>query len=381
MKIMLRTAAFAALILTVSCGKDTANTIADIFDEETEEVESTVLDIKTVSDNVLINGGTKMEGTPPTSNGSISLDVSNTGKTAFLNEGFDVSLNSDAEIKGVYIQFKSKDGIASDSYYDVNIETNNSGKAGKSMRRRVAREKIARIVNKNDDAILDIDFNTSIEPGEFCYEICVYDANGNISDPQDVCLTVESWGGNSEVVGKWELVKTYSDSSPNDFKTTNEDYCESEIVTRDCALGSITVEYGYESCDRIEYFEITMNSDGTYTERFKEVEKNIITDVVIPSDLTMEDLSSLCMYDFTDNEAVLTYEGDGNWAYLSDEDSFIFIEYNYEEIYDGDTYTDSFEPGDGSLYYGAGGDNGVVKLNNERLIISSFEFKTDEFEK
>jgi hypothetical protein len=44
------------------------------------------------------------------------LDLANSGKTALLDEGFDVSLNSDAEITGAYIQVKSKDGTVSDSY-------------------------------------------------------------------------------------------------------------------------------------------------------------------------------------------------------------------------------------------------------------------------
>jgi hypothetical protein len=39
------------------------------------------------------------------------------------------------------------------------------------MRRRVAREKASRIVNKNNETILEVDFNTNIEPGEFCYDI------------------------------------------------------------------------------------------------------------------------------------------------------------------------------------------------------------------
>lgn len=382
MKIILRTALIAGLMLTTSCGKETANIIADIFDKEVEELESTALDIENVTDNVLIEGATKMEGTPPTSNGAISLDISDTGKTAFLDEGFDVSLTSDAVITGAFIQFKSKDGSLSDSYYDVNLEMNNSGKASKSLRRRrVSKNNSFSTISKTDDVLLDVDFNSNIQPGEFCYEICVYDANGSISEPQEVCVRVEAWGGNSAMVGKWQLIKTYKDSAPDDFQALNVENCEMETTERSCNLDTFTVTFDREDCDKIESFEITMNNDGTYTEKFMEIDKTMISNVQIPSGMTMSDLENFCMYSFSNREAILTYDGDGKWAYQSDTDSFIFIEYNYREAYDGDVYEDSFEPGDGSLYYGAGGDNGEVKLVDGKLIVSSFEFRTSEFEK
>jgi len=380
MKTIFRTAVFAALLITASCAKDEANP-DQLSQEQSEELESTPLEVNVVSDNVVIKGSTKEEGESPAPNGAISLDVSNTSKSAFLDEGFDVKLSSDGDIVGAYLRFKTEDGNSADSYYDIDIDENSTfGKSSKKVKSRF--RNASNLIAKVDEANLDIGFNSTIEPGTFCYELCVYDAEGNISNPEEVCVTVESWGGNSSAVGKWMLTKTYKAATSQDFQALNVEYCEDETVERACSLDSFKVTFDREECEKIEYFEITLNSDGTYTEKFKDIFTTAISNVDIPPGLTMNDLVNLCMYSFEDSETVTTYDGSGKWAYQSDIDNFVFIEYNYEEIYDGESYSESYEPGEGSLYYGAGGDyNGEVKIIDGKLVISNFEFVTAEFEK
>lgn len=347
MKVILRTAAFAALILAVSCGKDTANAIADIFDEETEDLESTILDIEEVSDNVLINGGTKMEGAPPTPNGAISLDLSNTGKAAYLGEGFDVSLKSDANITGAYLQFKSKDGNVSDAYYDVNLEINDTSEDDKSSkRRRVRREGKESLTLKNNDASLDVDFNSNIEPGEFCYVLCVYDGAGNISEPQEVCLTVKSWGGSSTLVGFWKLTK---DDYTQDGETVTTDLGEENCNYYndwDCEGGG-TFQLG--QCDTRDVHEIKINSDGTY-----DFELRISGRYVDP---TLSEVNCEAEYKETD----FYYISSGKWAYIADEDKLALLEYTYDE----DGYEGINEIGEAYSLY-----DGIIQLDGNTFIMT-----------
>lgn len=366
MKIIFRTAAIAALIITTSCGKDTADAIADIF-EETEQLEKTALDASTVADNVIINGGTKNEGTPPTSNGAITLDISETSKTAFLDEGFDVSLNSDSDIVGAYLRFIAEDGTVADSYYDISLETNSTDELAK--RSIGNRNRKSSLISKSDVVFLDVDFGPQITAGKFCYEICVYDNEGNISEPQEVCVKVEAWGGNSEAIGKWSLDKWFRDNDTERIYLEGIENCTSS--TNDMYCQGLTFEgIESESCTLIEFESIELNADGTYIEK----EKRIWTD-------TYSDISQNPCLEEAVSEEIVTYESRGKWAYLDDEDKFIFVAYFDEEVYQGESDAFTAEPGNGWIHYGDGGYNGVVTLSNGSLILQSFEETTAHYKK
>lgn len=358
MKTVFRTAAIAALIITASCGKDTADAIADIF-EETEQIESTVLDIEVVSTNVLINGGTKMEGVPPTPNGAISLDLSNAGKAAFLGEGFDVSLNSDADITGAYIQFKSKDGNVSDSYYDVNLEINGSSQEDKSSKKGRAKNKGKESLTlKNGDTSLDVDFNTNIKPGEFCYVLCVYDGAGNISDPQEVCLTVQSWGGSSALVGFWKLTKDdYTQDGVTVMADLGEEVCNF-YSDWNCEGGG-TFQLG--QCDTTDVHEIKINSDGTYDFELRTSGR------YVDSGASEENCEQV--YKETD----FYYKSSGKWAYISDEDKLALLEYTYEEGDQDESYSGTNEIGQAYSLY-----NDKIQLDGNTFIMSDITDNEDD---
>ena len=196
----------ALLCLIYSCSNDDGQNNA-ITTEEAEQLESVQLEAEEVSANVIIPGANKVQGNPPTPNGAISLDVSNSTKTAFLGEGFNISLSSDGNPVGAYIQFRSNDGVAASEYFDVNISANASGKSGKSTFLNHNHNSLNSLTAKNDDTEINVDFNLEIPPGQFCYEICVYDEAGNISEPEEVCVTVESWGGKDDMDGEWVMVR------------------------------------------------------------------------------------------------------------------------------------------------------------------------------
>jgi len=251
MKSILKTIVLTLLIFIASCSKNEGNSNKEL-EKEAENKEVVPIDVAIVSDNVIIAGATKEIGAPPTPNEAISLDMSNTSKTALLNEGFEISLDSDADVVGAYVQFKGNDGTLADSYYDIDVIANNiNSKNVKSHSTLLKKTGISKV---DDEVTIDIDFGSKIKPGTFCYEICVYDGEGNISAPQEICVTVESWGGNSDIVGTWQVKKIIliDDNNDNMIRTliTGEPNCsEDEIYC----------------CETTEIITLVFNADGTYS--------------------------------------------------------------------------------------------------------------------
>lgn len=347
MKIIYRTAAIVALLFIASCAKDTADTISDKIDEVAEELESTPLEVNSVTDNVIITGGTKEQGSSPVPNGDISLDISETSKTALLSEGFNISLSSDGSIVGAYLRFKAEDGTAADDYFDINIDENSSD--AKSTKKK--KSKFKGLTAKVDPISVDVDFNTTIAPGTFCYEICVYDADGNISNPQEVCVTVESWGGSSIVLGEWSLTKEVDTiNGETEEILAGEIDCDNEY-TFDCdAGGQVSASY---YCYISDTFTIEFKEDGTYKVVSKDTEK----------ELNVEDTKSSC-------EAVFdTYNDDytskGNWAYVEAENQLVLVEYEYIEDYRNEIETETYAQGDAPLLF-----EGEARIENGSLIIA-----------
>ncbi len=358
MKIILRSAVMAALLIVAACGKDEANNIAEELEQQAEEFESRPLEANVVSDNVVIKGATKENGEPPTPNGAISLDVSNTTKTALLGEGFNISIDSDANVTGAYIRFKENDGDVSDSYYDVNVASNYSGK--KAIKSDSKKHNKSSKSKEDSDVTLDVDFDANIEPGTFCYEICVYDAEGNISNPQEVCVTVESWGGNKDVVAKWSMSKI-------------EDFYGMEIYTdvigeKDCddyqeycSQTGMYVEV--TECETYEYTYLNLNADGTFYIDQKGEDET----------LDEEAFEESCepkylKYDYR-------YESEGNWAYVAETKRLTLVEYKYKELFEGETEEDVNEAGQGELIF-----DGKAELDgNSLIIIETFGDETAKY--
>ncbi len=346
MKIIFRSALVAALLIATSCGKDDDGGNSSQLEEQAEQLEQTPLEANTVADNVLIEGGSKMEGMPPTPNGAISLDISKAGETAFLNEGFNIPLSSDGDIVGAYLQFKSNDGTVADSYYDIDISSDFSFK--KAAKRSIFKKNIDQLVAKVDEANVDVDFNAQIEPGTFCYVICVYDQEGNISNPSEVCVTVESWGGSDAVVGKWELVKEeYTYEGETNVYNLGDPDCDE--WTSSCENGE---EVEMSVCYTQEYGILELKSDGSFVIDFKGSDQNYD-----------EEAFNQCELAYTD-DTVFRYQSNGNWAYVSSEDRLTLVEYSYSIDEDGETETGTAENGDADLVY-----DGTAQINGNSFIL------------
>jgi hypothetical protein len=348
MKIIFRSAVVAALLIASSCSKDEKNTTNEQSEEQAELLEKTPLEANTVSDNVRIQGGTKEAGVPPSPNEAISLSIANSGKTAFLNEGFEVSLNSDASITGAYLRFKDADGTVANSYYDIDLAANTS--SGKSFNLGRVNKKGTKLSSaKNSVTVLDVDFTSVIEPGTFCYEICVYDASGNISAPQEVCATVESWGGNAAIVGSWDMTKQeYTEDGVTEVELVGEPSCFTSTV-----FCNNEDTFEYEECYTTELGNITFKSDGSFTTDFRGSD----TEIDYEASATQCQEVAAADEDYSD-------EYKGFWAYSSTTSKLTLVA--YENIYTegGETETEILEDGEGELLF-----DGVIQLTSSSLII------------
>lgn len=332
-----------------ACSNDDAPN-DNISTEEAEQLESVQLNANEVSSNVIIPGASRMQGNPPAPNGAISLDVSNSTGTAFLGEGFDISLSSNGNPIGAYIQFLSNDGTAAEDYFDVNIANNASGKVRGASFMGHHHGKLGALFAKVDDTKINVDFGLEIPPGQFCYEICVYDEQGNISEPQEVCVTVESWGGKDDMEGDWVMVwEERSENGETIVFETGQEACYS--YTFECVNGQ-AVEAS--ECYTRTSGEVRINGNGSYRAEFHGNERWLDEGASYENceasyiDESFEDIS------------------EGQWAFVTDSNRLTIVEYYYKETVDGaveEEYT--LEAGDARLVL-----DGTIELDGDSFTIT-----------
>ena len=265
-------------------------------EEEPEEETSNGMSNE-ITDNIIIDGSDKITGAPPTPNGAISLDLSSVTKTGLPEEGFNIDFSSETDVVGAYIQFKATDATVADSYFDVdllaNAESSKSGLKTKSKKRIASKPPSENSIN--------IDFTPQLQTGSFCYVICVYDQAGNISAPQEVCINVSNWGGNTNLVGTWNL-------------TYNEEIFEGETDTETVGVEDCDDPVGNNTndtrCYLIEYWNLTFNSDGTFESEIKEFNRDTADEP-----------------DFVDFDIEILK---GNWSYDPAAETLLLASYFYQ---------------------------------------------------
>ncbi|WP_165750423.1 hypothetical protein [Cellulophaga sp. Z1A5H] len=348
MKNIFRAITLAVFVIFASCSKD------DTKDQQAVNQETIPLAANTVSDNVIIKGGIKEEGMPPVPNEAITLDIANSGKAAFLNEGFEINLKSNVDIVGAYLQFQDESGTVSNNYYDIDLtENSSSGKANTTSA-------------KGDEFTLNVGFNSAVNSGIFCYIVCVYDGQGNISAPLQVCTTVESWGGNSDLVGTWNYTKKeVTEDGETKIVLVGENGCNERSISCE------DKELFYEDCTLIEYQNFTLNKDGTFTFEYKNVINNLDFGATFAE----------CEPIFKE-EYVFIEKFEGFWAYREAESSLSLVFYEQVRITDGEVENRSFENGEGIVL-----SDTPIELNGKTLVriitrdtdedgINDYTFKT-----
>lgn len=338
--------------LFISCSND---------DSDTSKLDSTdiSLDPNELSANVIIEGSSYLETDLPIPNENISFSLNENDDLAIPIEGFDITINSNTPIVGAYIQFSTNDDILANGYFDVNLQLNSFGKLNN-----LGVKKLSGLSN-NQTNTLDVDFNEKIKTGSFCYRICVYDEEGNISAPQKVCTTIQLLGGDSVLANEWIFLK-------------RETFAISDGITEPITheVGGLVINFGGSSnCAeaglRYEYMgeiiqnsgKLVLNSDGTYL-----YEDNSTTDV-LDSPATRQQCTPIWL-----EKINRKFQNSGVWSYIEEDNRLILVSYRRFRL-DGDeiAFDHITEPGDGDLFWDA-----TIVLNGNTILIKNGDGVTED---
>jgi len=310
--------AFAALLL-LSCNSDDEAVI-----NQTGVSETTPIAKEKVFDNVIVEGATKEVGAPNAPNQAVSFTLNKKNTNAVLTDGFDIGISSNDNVTGAYFQIKDTDGNLAGGYYDIDLSlVGNRAQSDKNKKSIERTNQLFKPTKKQqeksnaieDEFVVDVNFTPTIEPGTFCYVVCVYDAEGNISEPQEVCVTVQSWGGNDDLIGVWNFTKT-EEFYAGETETINVGVENCDTYTLNCNNGSAL---DYDECYMIDSFKFTINSDGTYV--YEVYEQDNLLDYNASE-------TACDIIEIVENDH---YVSRGNWAYDQQKEEFIIVEFEYTE--------------------------------------------------
>ena len=333
-------------IVFTSCKKNDGSSIEgdEQIAAEQNATEKTKISTATLESSVEVAGASKNTGTPPAPNSNLNFQL-NTAKTeAFQNAGLSIEFSSNDNIAGAYIQFKDVDGTPTNSYFNVS-QFSNKTQNKKGKKKQLFTTKSAESKVKLTENTIDINFGDNIPAGQFCYDICLYDVNNNISQIQTVCVTVEAWGGNASLVGEWVLDRSEPD---------NSDYKE----TFNCNNGqSFDAQY---SLEENQVISLNFEEDGSYTENYYAEERYI----------NYSESTSSCSAVYNDTE-IYSYKITGNWAYNVGENTLTVVQFKFEDLGDGteEVYQD------GELYF----EGFSVDFNGANQLILSYTDSGENF--
>jgi hypothetical protein len=255
MKIVKITSILAVItFLTFSCSKDESsdnNENTELANQQ-NQLENASIPLANLNSGISIEGATKKTTTPPQPNSDINLAVSSSTIEGLQKSGFNLSFTStETDISGAYLQFKDAEGNFSTSYFDIPLANLIKSKKANSKSRITSKKTI---LNENVYQI-DVDFTDLFPPGKFCGVLCIYDSENNISQPVTVCIEVEAWGGNAEIIGEWVLETSSGDNQTTTIYCANDKNIEApydQIVNENISL-KFTETGNFVILDRGEY--------------------------------------------------------------------------------------------------------------------------------
>ena len=288
----------------------------EIFDQEVviDEQENVPLDANNVFNGLIIEGANIIDGDGPQPNGNISFSIEETS-TALIKEGFDISFNSNENIAGAYLIVSDINGNKASSYFDIPESAfgDLTSPTNTNNRQLFKKENNNNRIGAGNSNII-IDFLETLNAGIFCYSLCVYDSNGNISLPQTVCVTIQNYGGNPNLLGFWNLSRFQENYDGTSIDVgLNEEFCFPQVLY--CDNGNTL---NYNECETITEFYMEFFEDGTYRYFIKEND----------TDFDWEASTSSCSIV---GEYVYHYEAlsEGNWAYNNNENKLLMASYYY----------------------------------------------------
>ena len=278
---------------------------------EIDEQENTVLDANHVLNGLSIEGASKINNSSPLPAGNnIPFSIENTS-TPLIGEGFKITLNTNENIAGAYLIISDIDGNEASSYFDIPESAFGNFSEIDPINKIFNSPKITR---GSDSSNIIIDFLESLNAGRFCYSLCVYDGNGNISQPQTVCISIQNLGGNNNLVDYWTLARYQENYEGMSVDVgLNEEFCFSETLY--CDNGNTL---NYNQCDIINEFYMEFFPNGTYRYFTKSTDTNIDWEA---------STNSCTIIEGTEYHYELLSEG--VWAYNNNNGKLLLASYYY----------------------------------------------------
>lgn len=288
------------------------------------------LDAQTVTDNLKISGSTKTTGAPPspsTDPNAPSLYESGSVEPLYgvqsKNLEHYLGIESGSNIAGIYMKLPG-----ANEYFTIPVQKGSEDKSkATSIRSKKASKKSARPTRSSNNYYFEIELPSNLS-GEFCYNYCVFDSAGLVSNVVSQCVVIESLGGNLPFnTPNWNMVaygESYDeDGDEIDWTGTGEKYTITDSITS-CYD---TINNSYQNIFEVyteEYImldgELTLNNDGTYNITIDDWSK------------TIENDSYYCQSNYDLVESTDTYEENGYWNYdensetltLIDQDNYLY---------------------------------------------------------
>ena len=325
---------FVTSLFLFSCSDDDNNN-TDTSSSEDREIPVTEL-----TNGITISGAKLKTGTPPSPTGNLDFQISTVEQQAFLNNGFNISFTSTGNITGAYIQFKDVNGNNADGYFDIPSTAFGTDNGGKISGIRGKKSTFSKTKINEEDLQINVDFEESIAPGKFCYAICIYDADGNISQIQEICVEVDAWGGNASIADEW----IFDREEPEDIEN-------GDTATINCQNGSTLTDIPYNKVEKDDWI-LVLNENGTYYEIYEEKGARLdIQESEVTCSPTYNDI-----YEYHEKYS-------GNWAYNEEAKTITVIDFKYEDLLDSNN---NEEYPEGYVYF----ENTKIEVISGELVIT-----------
>lgn len=330
-------------IATYSCSSDSDNKDSGGNDElanTQNETENAIIAVDNLNSDINIVGATKNNGTPPTPNSNINLQVDSGTKEAHQKSGFNLKFSTtETNIAGAYLQFKDIDDNNASNYFDIPMSSFLTGKSSNTKIKTSSKSFGSSKGNSNmmdEEFQIDIDFGDAFPAGQFCGTLCIYDSSNNISQAVTVCVEVEAWGGNSSIVGEWILEDA-----------DDEDYTEQVS----CSNGQ-SIEVSYDEII-VEEFLFVIESNGNFQlDSYEEYKA-----------LDWEATSDNCTATYSNDIQKYDDRETGKWAYNEDSKTLTLISFKYEDFIEPQ-YNEDYP--NGELIF----EGDKVEIINGKLVIT-----------
>lgn len=346
--------AIAALsLVAASCSDD--DSVSGIVTVAPNPIEEIALNPDDVSENIIINNGTIVPGDAPTPTGTLPFTMDQTTQSGFQKNGFDITFDAPTNYAGAYIQVQSTDGTMANEYWNV-TGPRRSKVINNEKRKGFFNKKLSKV---NDQQIeIDVDFEDTVPAGTFCYLICIYDTDGNISQPVEVCVEIEAWGGNPNLVGTWNYTKQLSNNQTLVLGDVN--FCEGPGTITCNNDDTLVVQESEGWCYASTEIKLTLDENGTFTFEdlfFQKQEFNF------PESLESCSVNNSQVVDTFGSEDLIS----GMWAFDEEENTLNLIAFKDQTTDLETNFVDSYDEEFGFLFYLSG----TVTLNGSELIILS----------